>query len=66
MFFLQNMGLLEDPVDPHEIDPDYNGFDTNTRDDGDEAYEENTVNDDDDHNDDDQDNDVDLVVGSSQ
>jgi hypothetical protein len=64
---LQNTGLPEDPVDPHEIDPDYNGSDTDMGDDDDEADEEDTVNDDDDdHIDDDQDNDDDLVVGSSQ
>nr|ADE76941.1 unknown [Picea sitchensis] len=64
---MQNTGIPEDPVDPHEIDPNYNGSDTDMRDDDDdESNEEDTVNDnDDDHNDDDQDNDDDLVVGSS-
>jgi len=56
------MTLLEDSVDPHEIDPDYNGSDTDIGDDDDESDEEDTVNDDDD----DQDNDDDLVVGSIQ
>jgi hypothetical protein len=57
---LQNTGLPKDPVDPHEIDPDYNGFSIDMGDDDDEADEEGTVNDDnDDHIDDDQDNDDD-------
>jgi hypothetical protein len=63
------MGLLEDPVDPHEIDPDYNGSDTDMGDDDDEVDAEDTMNDDDyGHIDDDQDNDDDdeLLVGSSQ
>nr|ADE77006.1 unknown [Picea sitchensis] len=66
-FLVWNTGIPEDPVDPHEIDPNYNGSDTDMRDDDDdESNEEDTVNDnDDDHNDDDQDNDDDLVVGSS-
>jgi hypothetical protein len=34
---LQNTGLREDPVDPHEIDPDYNGSNTDMGDDDDEA-----------------------------
>ena len=60
--FLQNTGLPEDPVDPHEIDPYYNGSDTDMGDGDDQADKEYIVSGDDD----DQDNDDDLVVGSSQ
>jgi len=51
---IQSTDLSEDPVDPHEIDPNYNTSDIDMRDDDDEADEEDTVNDDDDdHIDDD-------------
>jgi hypothetical protein len=62
---MQNTSLLEDPVDPHEIDPNYNGSDTNIGCDDDEVDAEDIeANDVDDHIDDDHDNDHDneLVV----
>lgn len=63
VFFLQNKGLAEDPVDPHEIDLDYIGSGTYMGDDADEADVENTEADaDGDQIDDDDD---DPVVGSS-
>jgi hypothetical protein len=50
VFFFAEHGLLEDPVDPHEIDPYYNGFDIDMGDDDDEVDVEDTeVDDDDDH-----------------
>jgi hypothetical protein len=55
--------LPEDPVDPHEIDPYYNGFDTEMGDDHDEADAEYTEADDDDHHD--SDDDDESVAGSS-
>jgi hypothetical protein len=56
-FFFAEHGLPEDPVDPHEIDPNYNGSDTDMGDDDDEVYGEDTEvdDDDDDHIDDDHD-----------
>jgi hypothetical protein len=63
------MDLPKDPVDPHEIDPDYNGSDTDMGDDDDEPYAKYTeANDDDDDIDDYHDSDDydEPIVGSSE